>query len=323
MASGEFDLIQRYFQSPTKRTDVLLGIGDDCAITSIPAGKRLAITTDTLIDGVHFPPRTAPDDIAVKAVAVNLSDLAAIGATPAWLTLALSMPHVDQRWINSFADAFKRMAGRFDAELIGGDTCQGPLSVTVQALGLIDDERSMRRDRAQPGDVIYVSGTLGDAAAGLKILQRSPIVGDDEAWLVNRLNRPEPRVELGVRVAEFCRCAIDISDGLVADLGHVLAASQCGATVYKDRIPLSRQLIAHAGGRDALDWDLVLAGGDDYELCLVVAPDKDNELMRLSSELVLPLTRIGVIVEQRSLRIVDSSGAEYLVDQSGYQHFVS
>jgi len=321
MALGEFDLIQKYFLSSGYRNDVSLGVGDDCAIVSIPEGRQLAVTTDTLVDGVHFPSNTAPRDIAHKAIAVNLSDLASMGAEPAWLTLALSLPRVNEDWIKAFSDEFKATAEKYKAQLIGGDTTRGPLSITVQAMGLVDPEHIMRRDRARPGDVIYVSGTLGDAATGLSILQRRQAADDNEAWLIDRLNRPDPRVELGVMVAEHCKCAIDISDGLAADLGHILAASHCGATVFKDRIPLSHQLVEYSISRDEVDWERVLSGGDDYELCLVVSPDNESNLMKVSSEISLPLTRIGVIEEHGLLTFIDETGVQTLLDHHGYEHF--
>ena len=321
MASGEFNLIKQYFLSPSIRNDVPLGIGDDCAVVSVPGDKQLAITTDTLVDGVHFPTNTPAEAIARKAIAVNLSDLAAMGAEPAWLMLALSLPEVDESWIRSFSDSFRHMAQAYKLQLIGGDTTRGPLSITVQAMGFVEPGKMMRRDRARPGDAIYVSGTLGDAAAGLKLLQQHLAADDNHAWLIDRLNRPEPRVALGMKVSSFCRCAIDISDGLAADLGHILEASQCGATVNIDKLPLSRQLVEYSKGRDAVDWDMVLAGGDDFELCLLVATENERNLMQVSSELALPLTCIGVIEQHGSLNIVDESGGRYLLDRAGYEHF--
>ena len=321
MASSEFDLIRQYFHTPCGRSDVVLGTGDDCAVVTIPGGRQLALTTDTLVDGVHFPADTAPEAIAHKAVAVNLSDLAAMGAEPAWLTLALTLPDADRGWIEAFAASFMAIAERYRVQLVGGDTTSGPLSVTVQALGLLDPERCMRRDRARFGDAIYVSGTLGDAAAGLRLLQQDHVIDTNGAWLIDRLNRPEPRVELGLKVAEYCRCAIDISDGLAADLGHILAASHCGATVYMDRLPLSHPLVDHSLGREGVGWELVLSGGDDYELCLLVAPADESRLMEAASDLSLPLTRIGMIEQHSSLNIVDPSGARYLPDRPGYEHF--
>ena len=321
MAAGEFNLINNYFQSSFQRKDVALGIGDDCAIVTVPENRQLAITTDTLIEGVHFPSATSPEDIACKAVAVNLSDLAAMGAEPAWLVLALSLPQVDESWLQSFADSFRATAEQHNVQLVGGDTTQGPLSITVQALGLVGPENIMCRDAARPGDVIYVSGTLGDAAAGLKILQQRQAVDENHAWLVNRLNRPQARVELGLKAAAYCKCAIDISDGLAADLGHVLEASRCGATVNIDTIPLSHQLVEFSVNRDEVDWEMVLAGGDDYELCLVVAPANESKLMQIASEIELPLTRIGVVEDQGALNFIDDAGARYLFDHSGYEHF--
>ena len=320
MAQGEFDLIRKYFQPPSYSQDVLLGVGDDCALVPGPDGRQLAITTDTLVAGVHFPHDSSPADIAHKAIAVNLSDLAAMGAEPAWLTLALTLPEPDESWLSAFAESFRANAEKHRVQLIGGDTTQGALTITVQAMGLIDSGMAMRRDAARPGDAIFVSGTLGDAAAGLKIHQQQA-VNDDHRWLLDRLNRPEARVELGLRAARFCRCCIDISDGLAADLGHILEASRCGATVNIDRVPLSHQLVAVSGGRNAVDWDRVLAGGDDYELCLVMDPARQDRLTAISGELSLPVTRIGVIESSDTLTFVDDTGARFLPSRKGYEHF--
>jgi thiamine-monophosphate kinase len=321
MVLGEFDLIQEYFASPLEHGDVVIGIGDDCAVVSVPPGKQLAVTTDTLVDGVHFLHDTSPEDIACKAVAVNLSDLAAMGAEPRWLTLALSLPAVDEGWIRTFAESFRSTAGKYNVQLIGGDTTQGPLSITVQAMGLVDPARIMRRDRARPGDSVYVSGTLGDAAAGLRIMQQGQVVDDNQAWLVERLNRPEARTTMGMKLAYSSRCAIDISDGLMADLGHILEASRCGATINIDKVPLSRQLVAYSVNRDEVDWQMVLSGGDDYELCIVVNPVDEAELTMIAAELAVPLTRIGVIEQQPALNVIDDAGARYLFDHDGYEHF--
>ena len=322
MATGEFNLINTYFLSSSNRKDVVLGIGDDCAIVSVPEDRQLAMTTDTLIDGVHFPSGTSPEDIACKAIAVNLSDLAAMGAEPAWLTLALSLPRLDESWIKSFSDSFRTTAEKYHVQLIGGDTTQGPLSITVQAMGLVEPDNIMRRDGARTGDLIYVSGTLGDAAAGLRILQQGQAVDTNQAWLANRLNRPQARVELGLKASSYCKCAIDISDGLAADLGHVLEASNCGATVNIDSIPLSHQLVEYSINRNEVDWDMVLSGGDDYELCLVVNPEHEDKLMQTASEISLALTRIGVIEQHTTLNIVDNKGTKYLPDRGGYEHFI-
>ena len=321
MASGEFNLIKTFFLPPSYSNEVVLGVGDDCAIVSVAGGNQLAITTDTLVNGVHFPIDTSPEDIAFKAVAVNLSDLAAMAAEPAWLTLALTVPDEDENWLRSFSQSLMAAAEKYKVQLIGGDTTRGPLSITVQAIGLVTPGRTMRRDTARPGDVIYVSGTLGDAAAGLKIIQQRQTVDDSMAWLVDRLNRPEPRVELGLKAAEYCRCAIDISDGLAADLGHILEASNCGATVNIDRVPLSHQLVEFSAGRDAVDWNMVLTGGDDYELCLVVDAADEQRLTSIAIDLALPLTRVGVIDDGRTLDFIDADGARFLPDRGGYEHF--
>ena len=267
MACGEFSLIARYFDRVrTSRLDVETGIGDDCALLNIPEKQTLAISTDTLVCGRHFLPDIDPADLAYKALAVNVSDLAAMGADPAWLTLALTLPEVDEAWLEAFSDALFEQLSYYDMQLIGGDTTAGPLSMTLAIHGYVPLGRALKRSGAKPGDWIYVTGTPGDSAAGLAILQNRLTVedADDAAYLVKRHLRPTPRILHGQALRERASSAIDLSDGLISDVGHILKASGVGARVDLDLFPLSEQLLRHVEPEQALRW--ALSGGEDYEL---------------------------------------------------------
>ena len=269
---GEFDVIaQLRERCALPRADVRVGIGDDGAVLRVPGGQQLVVAMDTLVEGVHFPRDTAAADIGWKALAVNLSDLAAMGAAPAWATLALTLPRALPRWLNDFAVGFARLARTHRVSLVGGDTTRGPLTVTVQAHGFVPSGAALLRAAARVGDAIYVSGTLGDAAAGLAVAQRR-LVGTrkaDAAWLRARLDRPTPRVALGLALRGLAHAAIDVSDGLAADLTHVLDASRVGAEIDMTRLPCSSALRrATPDAAHRARWQL--AGGDDYELCFTV-----------------------------------------------------
>jgi len=323
---AEFDLIKKYFTPECWRKDVVLGVGDDCALLEPPAGQQLAMTVDTLVAGVHFPVETAAADIAYKSIVVSLSDLAAMGAEPAWLTLALTLPDVKTDWLQSFSESFTKTSKDFGVQLVGGDTTQGPLTITVQATGLVDSRHSMQRGNAKPGDLIYVTGTLGDAALGLKLLVSKTSVNQEVLDLcLNKLNRPVPRITFARAATEYCSCAIDISDGLAADLGHILNASHCGAEIYLDKLPVSRELEKYftdpASGKTEIDWGLVLGGGDDYELCMTLPEAISTSLVLLAESMGLPLTCVGRIGSGDELRILDASGQPYVLDTSGYEHF--
>ncbi len=323
---AEFDLIKEYFTPECWRKDVVLGVGDDCALLAPPAGQQLAMTVDTLVAGIHFPVETTPADVAYKSIAVGLSDLAAMGAEPAWLTLALTLPDIKSDWLQSFSKSFAKTSKDYGVQLIGGDTTQGPLAITVQAMGLIDPDLSMQRGNAKPGDLIYVTGTLGDAALGLKLLLSNTSVEQEIlAPCLSKLNRPVPRVSFARAAAKHCTCAIDISDGLAADLGHILDASQCSAEIYLDQLPVSRELEKYytdpVNGNIEIDWGLVLAGGDDYELCMTISEKLSASLVSLAESMNLSLTHIGNIGSGNELQILGANGQQFLLDKSGYEHF--
>lgn len=317
MALGEFDLIRRYFAAGSRhRPDTRLGIGDDCALLRPPPGMELAVTTDTLVAGVHFLPEVDPESLGHKVLAVNLSDLAAMGAEPTWCTLALTLPAVDEDWLKAFARGFFALADRHGMELVGGDTTRGPLAVTLTAMGLVPLGHGLRRSGAGVGDLVYVSGPLGGAGLGLKMRQGSVSLYD--AMALAALERPEPRVELGVRLRGLASACIDISDGLAADLGHLLTASRVGAEVDSARIPVMAS-VSHYGAATG-DASLPLAAGDDYELCFTVPPDRRNEVDDVLSRLGLPGVVVGTIVAATGLRI-HRQGKPLDLATQGYEHF--
>ncbi|MCW8955703.1 MAG: thiamine-phosphate kinase [Gammaproteobacteria bacterium] len=317
---SEFDLITHYFKHlSAQRPDVVLGIGDDCALLEVPSGMQLAMSTDTLNAGVHFPENTHPVDIGYKSLAVNLSDLAAMGAKPAWVSLNLSLPDYDTDWLDGFCQGFAELSRQYAIQLVGGDTTRGPLSISVQVYGFVEPGRAMRRDAAKVGDQIYVTGTLGDAGLGLKQCLGS--LEDVPGYCLERLNRPQPRVDLGLMLAPYSRCAIDISDGLIADLGHILEQSHCGARIELERIPLSAPLAGYYG--DEKDWPLILTSGDDYELCFTVAKQLQGPMLAMLNQQDVAVTRIGEITEAEGLLCVDQQGQQLSFEHSGYNHFKS
>lgn len=313
--SGEFDLISRIAARVSPRPDVVLGIGDDGAILRPPAGHELVIVTDALNSGVHFPQDTAAFDIGWKALAVNLSDLAAMGATPAWCTLALSLPNADERWLDACIDGFLALAMQHGIALVGGDTTRGPLSLAVTACGTVTAGSALRRDAAKVGDDIWVSGTLGDAALALREVLQGKSCADE---LRSRLDRPTPRCELGRALVGVAHACIDVSDGVLQDLGHVCAASGVAAEVWMDGLPASVVLAQQVSGIER--WRLQSAG-DDYELCFSADPAQRLRIEALSRELDARLTRIGRVTEGRGVRALDADGREVPLQSSGFDHF--
>jgi thiamine-monophosphate kinase len=322
MNNSEFDVIKQYFTFSDQRRDVLLAGGDDCAIVSVPDGKRLVVTTDTLISGVHFPEKTSPEDIAYKALMVNLSDLAAMGATPAWVTLAISLPEINETWLSAFSQQFSTVLEKYDISLIGGDTTRGNLSITIQAMGFSEAENILRRDSAKVGDKIFVTGNIGDAAVGLHSIVNN-LADKKLADCVERLNRPQARVEFAEELTQYSRCAIDISDGLVADLGHVIDASNCGARIRLSDIPLSSATSYYFAQyhKKFIDWSMVLTQGDDYELCFTVSIDDVSAVEALAKKHQLKISCIGEITGSAELRIYDENNALVDFESTGFKHF--
>jgi thiamine-monophosphate kinase len=298
---------------------LVLGIGDDAALWRPSEGCDVVACCDTLIEGRHFPAESDPGDIGWKALAVNLSDLAAMGARPIAALLALSLPALPARgWLDAFCDGWKALAAMHEVALAGGDTTRGPvLALTVTCFGEVPQGTALLRSGARPGDGIYVSGSLGDAAAGLALWP----VREEAATkpLIKRLARPLPRLALGEALRGRATSAIDISDGLLADLGHVLAASSVGATIESARLPLSRVLLAAIG--EAQARDLALTGGDDYELCFTVPAECEDELAVIAAATATPLTRIGRITAAAGVRLIGSNGEPLSIPRSGWDHF--
>lgn len=325
-ATPEFDLIARYF-TPQHAPHVRLGVGDDCALIDPTPGKSLAVSTDTLVAGVHFFHDVDASALGHKALAVNLSDLAAMGATPRAFTLALTLPEVNDPWLAGFSAGLMALAEAHDCALIGGDTTRGPLSITITVLGEVDAGRALRRDAARVDDDIWVSGSLGGAALALKHLKGEVALAPSVApRAVARLTHPEPRVALGLTLTEMARAAIDISDGLVADLTHIATCSGLDAEILWEAVPLHPALLAVSPvERQAC----ALAGGDDYELCFTAPVAARETIHAVAERMSLALTRVGRMVASVSpqavtrVRVLDKSGDEIRLTHMGFDHFAS
>ena len=320
MPLSEFDLIRHYFTRQNNTPDVILGIGDDAAILQVPASEHLLVSTDTLVAGRHFPLDTTPEDIGWKALAVNLSDLAAMGATPRWCLLALTLPEADPVFLQGFAKGFWELANESGISLVGGDTTRGPLTITVTVMGTVPQGQALRRDGARPGDDIYVSGTPGDAGLALLLatgqIPPNLTVHAQQAAL-KALNRPTPRLALGMALRGLASSAIDISDGLAQDLGHILDRSRLGATLNTELLPLSAALLA-CEHQQALRW--ALSAGDDYELCFTAAPEHARAIAELAHQHHARLSRIGHIDATPGLRLLQQ-GQPLPLALPGFQHF--
>jgi len=315
----EFDLIARYFTRSTP--GAILGVGDDCALLSVETGKELAVSTDTMVSGVHFLPSTDPRNLGHKALAVNLSDLAAMGAAPRWFTLALTLPQVDHSWLEPFSAGLLALADESGIELVGGDTTRGPLSMTLTVMGVVPAGKALRREGARAGDDVWVSGTLGDAALGLRCLQRRVSLPEAQrVYAVSRLERPTARLALGMRLLDLANSAIDISDGLLADLGHICERSHFGARLELNAIPASSVM---ADQPEEIRIECQLAGGDDYELCFTSPVNVRSGIAELSRDLGLALTRVGIMTEGESVMVMDTHGRPVATARSGYDHFAA
>jgi thiamine-monophosphate kinase len=326
-SDGETALIERYFRHlGSVRTDVILGIGDDAAVLRTTPGMDLVQTTDALVEGVHFHAGAPARSLGHRALAVNLSDLAAMGATPAWALLALTLPAVDEHWLAEFATGFGLLARRHQVALVGGNLSRGPLNITVQLSGMVPAATALRRSGAQPGDELWVSGTLGDAAAGLHYTNaaavplaaaRLPASAADRDWLRARFEYPTPRVALGQALRGSASSCMDLSDGLLADLPRLADASGCGVELALDQLPLSAALRAIAA--DA-GWQRALQGGEDYELCFTAAPHNAVRLQQIAAELAVPLTRCGVLRAGAGVEL-RLGGSVIQFSQSPFDHF--
>jgi thiamine-monophosphate kinase len=313
---SEFEIIRRYFTRAS--TSAVLGVGDDAAL--IRSASDLVVSTDAMVEGTHFFSGADPYLLGQKSLAVNLSDIAAMGANPRWALLSLSLPHADEKWLEPFSRGFYEIATKYSVELIGGDTCRGPLNLGVTIVGEASEGKVLRRDGAAAEDDVWVSGELGDAALALAHFEgRIALDPGQFDRCARKLNSPIPRVALGKRLVGIASAAIDISDGLIADLSHVLERSQAGATIDVSQIPLSEVLQRKLPTRVALQ--ALLAGGDDYELCFTASRSRRGQIEALSQALGLPLTRIGAIESEDGLRLVDEHGEPVEFKGRSFDHF--
>ena len=308
---NEFDLIREYFTWPIKDPSVTLGVGDDAAIFSLDQGYQLVTTTDTLVEGVHFSASTPAKDIAHKSLAVNLSDIAAMGAKAKYFTLAISLPKIDKFWLQEFSDSLRQLSERYKVSLIGGDTTRGTLNINITMIGIVENSKALTRSGARPGDAVYVSGTIGDAGFCFWKLSNDLVPSNQE---LKRLNCPTPRVELGLALKNLASACIDLSDGLEQDLSHILKASSVGAIIEVEKIPISEVLLDHIKGTN--DWSIPLCGGDDYELCFTIPEGNEEVLKKVSESCNVNITRIGVVTESLGLQIEGFDGP-----RKSYQHF--
>jgi thiamine-monophosphate kinase len=314
----EFDLIRRYFTRATP--SALLGVGDDAALLKVSDGNVLAVSCDMLVSGTHFFPDTDPFLLGHKTLAVNLSDMAAMGATPHWAMLAIALPNADEAWLEKFSAGFFALAQQYGVELVGGDTTRGPLNLCVTIFGEVPAQQALRRSGAQLGDEVWVSGTLGDAALALAHLQgRIMLSADEYAACAPALHQPQPRIALGLALRGIANSAIDISDGLLADLGHILDASQLAARLDYPALPVSSVLRGRL--QQPLGKQCALSGGDDYELCFTAPGARHAELLGIAARLKLPLTCIGRIVAGLGCLVHYAAGDPLNVEASGYDHF--
>jgi thiamine-monophosphate kinase len=316
---SEFELIARYFtRAPRAGGSVLLGVGDDCALLTPQAGEVIAVSTDMLVEGRHFFASTDPEALGHKALAVNLSDLAAMGARPLGFTLALALPAADERWIAPFARGLLALADAHAIPLVGGDTTRGPLNLCITVLGSVAPELALRRDGARPGDEIWVSGELGDARLAVETLMGNAGMGELPDGAAARLHRPQPRVALGLALRGIASAAIDVSDGLLGDLSHILERSGVGAMVEAEAVPVGAALARHPLARQ---WEFALNGGDDYELCFTAPADQHARVITAATDAGVPVTRIGRILQGSGLQVVDGSGQTLTIASRSFDHF--
>jgi thiamine-monophosphate kinase len=317
-SNSEFDLIARHFTRPA--ANAVLGVGDDCALVDVSNGMDLAVSTDTMVSGTHFFPDVNPENLGHKALAVNLSDMAAMGAMPYWAMLALTVPAVDHGWLAAFAKGFFDLADEFSVSLVGGDTTRGPLSLTVTIMGEVPMGAALRRNGAKAGDDVWVSGNIGDAALAVAHRNGRLVLSEgDYHEAVMRLYEPTPRVGLGQALRGLATSAIDISDGLLGDLGHICRLSGVGATVDLNSIPVSAIGAKHVNSKAGLT--AIVAGGDDYELCFTAASTTRDSIEELTDVLGVPLSRIGQVKRGKGVSLIGPDGKPVKIDGRGYNHF--
>ena len=321
-APSEFSIIQHYFEQLTPaRDDVILGIGDDCALLQCPPNSFVAVSIDTLVENIHFFADVEPERLGHKSLAVGLSDLAAMGAQPAWFTLALTLPDVNEDWLKGFSQGLAKLAKKHNIQLVGGDTTRGPLTISIQVHGFVEADNALQRSGAELGDMVYVTGTLGDAGAALKLkLGQWDAAGlsiEDKTYLTQRLEQPIARLDIGQQLAGIASSAIDISDGLLADLGHILEKSDVGARLDLTKLPLSSALLK-VDPKSAEQF--ALYAGDDYELCVTIPPQHFAEI---EQKFQGQCTCIGMITDDKGIYFIDGNDSLIALTGKGYDHFSS
>ena len=316
----EFDLIARHFTRASP--GAVLGVGDDCALLAPTPGMQLAVSTDMLLEGRHFSPQDGPAGLGHKSLAVNLSDLAAMGATPRWATLAIAVPEENDAWLTAFARGFFRIADQYGIELVGGDTTRGTLTISITVMGEVPPGQALRRDGAKPGDDVWVSGVIGSAAMALAYRQGRLFMEQiDAARVLPALYLPTPRIELGIALRGLASSAIDISDGLLGDLGHILERSRVGATLEFAALPTLPVVQSYL--HEAVARDCVLAGGDDYELCFTAPASTRDAVQAAAAGAGVAVTRIGRITAESGLSVIDADGQPLAIEHTGYDHFAA
>lgn len=318
---SEQDIISKYFSRHIAGEYVDIGVGDDAAVVTPPSGSKLLITTDTLNIGVHFDEKWMPDCIAYKALAVSLSDIAAMGAKPLWATINLSLTNIDHSWLKSFSNELYNLADNYSIKVIGGDLVKGPLSITVQVIGS-SKNKILTRSNAKIGDLIFVTGTIGDAAYGLKLHEsktRQNISTKENEYFLSRLYKPQPRINLGEKISSFANSAIDISDGLLIDLGRILTNSDVGAVIDIESIPLSVPI------QNAIDikneWNEIITGGEDFELLFTANESYRDEIIKISKKEKCSITKIGRINTESRIKILQHGKLVPLPQKIGFDHF--
>ncbi len=320
----EFALIRRYFQPLQQRQkgacdgSVSVGIGDDCAVLNVPEGQQLVVSIDTLVEGTHFLVDTPPEQLAWRLLGASVSDLAAMGATPSWLTLALTLPHADEAWVSAFSAALSEATQLYSIQLVGGDTTRGPLTLTAQVHGFVKTDAALLRSNAHAGDLICVTGSLGDSRAGLETLLTQAPSGSVVEYLRQRFYRPRPRISTGLLIAAYASSCIDISDGLLGDIQHILDQSDVGAQINPDALPLSAEIKRFTDEKTAQQW--ALSGGEDFELCFTVPPEQWVSLQVHLQNHDVQVTPVGAICEAKGLKLF-IQGEWRFVEANGYRHF--
>lgn len=318
---AEFSIIQRYLNAVQQDDSVVLGIGDDAAVLECPEGYQLVQTVDTMVKGVHFDDSFSPEDLAHKLLQVNLSDLAAMGSQPKWVTVALTLPSVDESWLARFSECLHALCRKAALNVVGGDTTQGPLSATMNLTGLVRRGEFITRSGAEVGDDIYVSGSLGDAALALSLVDKQLTNPQYREHLLSRLKRPTARLSLGNQLFGLASSCIDVSDGLMADLGHICERSQCGAQLFIEKLPLSDTYRRHFSDVN-LDFDYALNGGDDYELCFTAEKSKRTKIQSLKFNSLCDISLVGEVVSSQNPEVIPLlKGQYYQCKRQGWEHF--